>query len=317
MHPDHRPREEERDDPVAVAHGVDAVGGHGAEAQVARHRRPVDREGAAADRPRAQRQHRGFLGGDAQAGSVADQRPDMGERPVGGAHRLGSLQVGVPGHDQLLRPRREADQGATQLHHPIVQRGDRLHAPQAHVGGGLVVAGTARVQLPARVAHLLDQQPLHQGVDVLVLHRGWVRILQTRRNRHQAAVDVLPFLVADNPGPHQRSSPRAACAHVLAPEAEVHLQRAVEGHHLGRHPLGETPAPEPVSGAAGSYFGGVWHDSRRMREVRRWRGPSPGPPRRARRQHLLARPRPHPPQPSAPLSRPRSHLPPPGTRATG
>ena len=125
---------------------------------------PVDAgEGAGAER-----HHRGAVEGELEAQHVAGEHPEVGEQVVAEVDRLGALQVGVAGH-------RPVAMALGQLEQPLHRRAGELDRPQRvrlddhrHVGGDLVVARAAGVQLAGQRADLLAEQALDRHVDVLV-----------------------------------------------------------------------------------------------------------------------------------------------------
>lgn len=169
MHGHQRDVKEELADEIAVGDGVKGVRADGCEPEIVRKGLPINPKRVARKRPGAQR-HAGCAAHRInEAVVVALQGRGVAEQPVRPPNRLGRLKVRVPGHqDPALRlgpahaRRDELPQQRAQMRHFAQQ-------PQAHVRGDLVVAGTARVELPGnRGANQIGQNPLVCRVDVLV-----------------------------------------------------------------------------------------------------------------------------------------------------
>ena len=87
---------------------------------------------------------------------------------VGEQHRLGPLEVGVPGQVGVARLHGPVQQGVLELDH---RRADRQQLParvEPEVGGDLVVAAPPGVELGPDVAGELGHPAFHRRVDVLV-----------------------------------------------------------------------------------------------------------------------------------------------------
>ena len=138
------------------------------EAEVVGDRAAVDLPVDAGQRPGAERHHRGAVEGELEAQHVAGEHPEVGEQVVAEVDRLGALQVGVAGHRPVAMALGLRQQP---LHRRAgeVDRLQRVHLDDhRHVGGDLVVARAAGVELAGERADLLAEQALDRHVDVLV-----------------------------------------------------------------------------------------------------------------------------------------------------
>ncbi len=130
-------------------------------------REPVDGEGGAGQRRRAQRafiQPRPRIG---QPPGVAGQHLHIGQQMVAEGHRLGGLQMGEARHHDARMLGRALGQC---LHKAVHLRQNTVHRvahPEPEIRGYLVVAAARRVQAPRRLADALAQPHLDIGVDVL------------------------------------------------------------------------------------------------------------------------------------------------------
>ncbi len=109
-----------------------------------------------------------------------------------------------------------------------VQFVDGVAHPQAQVGGHLIVARAAGVEFPRERPHFLVQQPLHQGVHVLVgrAHRGTIgeAFADPLQSRQQRSLLVGRQHVGQAQGHH----PHPGDADVLGPQSAVDGETAVE-----------------------------------------------------------------------------------------
>ena len=137
----------EVEEEVAVGGGVERVGRWPVEAEFVCSDGAVEREGGAGDGSGAEGAEVHAGAGVGEAAEVALKHADVREQPVRDEDGLGALQVGVSGHDgragllgefdEGLGPGGEADSGGA----------DRVAHEEAHVGGDLLVAASAGVEL--------------------------------------------------------------------------------------------------------------------------------------------------------------------------
>ncbi len=68
-------------------------------------------------------------------------------------HGLGRLEVGIAGHNDLDVSFCLLDDGPLQVDECLPQRGNLIQHVEAHIGGCLVVAAAARVELASHLAN--------------------------------------------------------------------------------------------------------------------------------------------------------------------
>ena len=178
----------------------------------------------------------------------------MGGELEGPQHRLGRLEVGEAGHDGRRGRPAGRDQGVDQPGQGVDGVGAGLLEPQVQVGGDLVVAAAAGVELAPDRADQLGQATLDRAVDVLVaVGEGEPPRLQLARDLGQAVEQELALPDLQHPGPDQAPHMGPAPGHVLAPQPPVDGQRRGVGPHprVGRprepagpeRPAGDHPSP--------------------------------------------------------------------------
>ncbi len=244
VHAEHGCRRQELRDVVPVGHGVHAVrAGHG-EAQVAGERLAVDGEGRAGQRGRAQRQHVDAPGAVGEALAIAVEHADVGEEVMGEEHRLGALEVRVPGHRRLTVPFGLVQERRLHGLQRRVEVAEHVAEVEALVESDLVVARAPRVELPAHLARDLDETALDVHVDVFELPaKGESAALELRAHGLEALVDGRALRGVDESRTLERLCPRDAAANVVEPEPPVEGQRGGEGLGRGVGPRREAAPP--------------------------------------------------------------------------
>ena len=155
---------------VAVADGVQRVGQDPLEPEFARHGVPVDVERVSGEGAAPERRAVDALDDLAEALEFLRESGGVREHPVGPADGLRLLQMCVSWHEDVDFGVGALHRGANELDEVALQRTQLLAEPQPHVGGDLLVAAAARVQLAADVlADDLAEAALVGRVDVLVV----------------------------------------------------------------------------------------------------------------------------------------------------
>ena len=229
---------------------MEAVGGDGAKSELLAEDFPVHGKGAPGERAGSQGQDGGRLPRPLHPLHVGEERPEVGKRPVGPPDRLGLLEVGVTGQDHVQGLLRQPDQSTAQVPQIVRHHVGGLHSPEAHVGGHLIVPGAGRVELPRHLAHLLEEEPLHEGVDVLVGEIGEVGVFQPPGHGIETGLEGVPLVGGEHSRIGQGRRPGSAPPDVLAPEPPIQIEAPVQGLHGRSHPALEAAAPEglPVLG---------------------------------------------------------------------
>jgi hypothetical protein len=232
-------------DRVAVGSGVHGVVEGGGEAEVGGGGGRVQRKRGAGQRPGAERARVSPAPGVLEAAEVADQREAVRGELEAPQHRLRRLQVGEAGQHRVGVGMGGPGQGVDQARHGLHRGRGRVLQPQVQVGGDLVVAAAAGVELAARGADQLGEAALHRGVDVLVSGReGEGAGVQLARDFGETVQQELALAVVEHAGGDQGAHVGAAAGDVLAPQPPVDRQRRGVGPHgrVGRP--GEPPRPQ-------------------------------------------------------------------------
>jgi hypothetical protein len=222
-------RAEVVEDEVTVGDGVDRVGRHRAEAEVARHRDTVGEEVDAGERARSEWHGIAAAHAEVEAVDVAVELPEPRQQVVREVDGLGPLEMRVAGQSPV-----EVLLGSLEqyLHQPREQplgvEGVGAHE-QSHVGGHLVVARARGVELPAGGPDQLDQAALDGHVDVLVgladLERVGVDLLAYGG---EPALDRVEVVGPDDVARGQHSRVRTRELEVIRREPVVERDRRVE-----------------------------------------------------------------------------------------
>ena len=200
------------------------------------------------------------------------------------------------------------DQGVDQPGQGLDGVGAGLLEPQVQVGGDLVVAAAAGVELAPGRADQLGQAPLDRAVDVLVaVGEGEPAGSSSPATWARPSSRSLPSPDLQHPGPDQAAHMGPAPGHVLAPQPPVGGQRRGVGPHprVGRprepagperpgpaRPVTHPRGPGPRCGRAGptGTRTRARRRGRRRRRPRRWPGRAgTGPARPAGRSAGSAR----------------------------
>jgi hypothetical protein len=222
------------------------------------HEFPVDGIAGAGQRRRAQGQAVDPLAAVGQAFRVAGEHFLPGHEVVAEGHRLGRLQVGEAGHDGIGVGFRLVQQGDAGGADQRLQAVDGVAQPQAHVGGHLVVAGTAGVQALSGVADFPGQGPLDVEVDVLVVQvPGEAAGLEVGQDFPQAPADVGQIPVGQHAHLAQHGGMGQGALDVEGGQAPVEG----DGGGIALHPfgnrLGKAAGPGGGGGGVALAHGGM------------------------------------------------------------
>ena len=228
------------DDEVAVGDGVEGVLGDALEAEVGGLGLAVEVEVEADRGAGAERQLEAGLPSGLEPRAVAVEHPEVRQQVLRERRDLRALQVGVRGQHRL-------DVVGGPREQQLLQRGERrvlalgdAAQVQPHVGDHLVVAAAAGVQAGAGVADELREPALDGHVHVLVgVDRDERAGLDLAADGGEAVLDGLELVRAQDAGAEQRAGVRDRALDVLAPQAPVEGERAVERHERGRALAGE------------------------------------------------------------------------------
>ena len=230
------------------------------EAEVARERLAVDREGRAGERRRPERHHVDASRRVAEALAVAREHEHVGEQVVG-EQRRAAPAAGACSRAWGARraPRRAGRARACTAREARVDVPDDVAQIEPLVERDLIVAGAPGVQLAAHRPRELDEPALDVHVDVLEL--GPER--EAARSRSRRGRPPVPrrwrsrSASVSSAGAPERARPRHAALDVVGPQAAVERQRGGERLRRGVRPLGEASGPRLARGP----FAGRAHEA--------------------------------------------------------
>jgi len=231
---------------VAVPRDVQGIGTRPPESQgpcqrVAVHENAGPRNGARAQRAVGQTPRDG-----GETLPVPDERPRVRLQDVGPPHGLRTLPVRIAGQDQIHAVGRPVHQHLTQGLDLPIHRGQRLPQPEAEIRHHLVVARPARIQLPGDRSDLFVEQPLDQGVDILVrcVHRR--ALAQPPGDALESPMQRGDLVIGEHAGAAEPGGPGLGDPDVLRPHALIDRQAAVQPVEGVRRGVREPPAPHVV-----------------------------------------------------------------------
>ena len=142
---------------------------------------------------------------------------------------LGTLQVGVTGHNGVQIGLGLADEDLLQIQHHGNDLGDLLLGIQAGVHGNLIVAAAAGMQALAGGADALGQHGLDVHVDVLVVQRELhLIVLNINQNGFQTGNDLLGLVGFDDALIAQHTGMGDGAADILLIQAGIEADGRVK-----------------------------------------------------------------------------------------
>src|SRR4029077_10646726 len=215
---------------IAIADGVETVGGDARETQIARQSFAVERKCAAGKRAGAERAGIGAGCGGGDALGVAMKRFTVRQAPMRNEQRLGVLEMRGAGHGDAqigFSLRGERAQQRRKRATNLMRGFFHVHA---EFGGHHFVAAAAGVQLGAQVAELFDQRGFHEMVNVF----GF-RVVKPGRLGLRAALELvergdylLSFFVRENSGGGDGARPGPVEREFLWEKAAIEMPGALE-----------------------------------------------------------------------------------------
>ncbi len=233
------------DHEIPIGHRIHRVRGRPVEAELGRHRRPVDRVAGPGQRARSEGRDVEPATGVGQAAAIPLEHLDVGQHVVGEQHWLGGLDVGQAGQDGLPVALRQRDQRPLEPDEAGVEPVDRPARPQPQVRGDLVVARAARVQPAAGGPDPASQLGLEVEVDVL---EARVPLeppgLDVVTHGPQAGLERRCLVRRKEPGPGEPVDVRDRAVQVVERELTVDLDRPAEVDRPWIALALEPPAPQ-------------------------------------------------------------------------
>ncbi len=262
MDPDEREIEHRLGHEVAIRDRIEAVVEHPGKAEVRSVSDGIDRERRAGERSGSQRRHVEARARREQPVDVTGERPAVGEKMMSEQHRLRTLQVGVARQVRVAGVERPPQQHLLQPVDPAGDVEQLAFAPQAEIGGNLIVAAARGVELRSGGPGKFGHPALDRGVDVLVAldeREG------TRRHLGRHGVERLEHGVAFGIGEQADSGEPAYVGRrsvdVVTPHRSVEGQADRVRHQCLRRTTGESSVPQrlAVAGGMGALVIGVAH----------------------------------------------------------
>src|SRR5205085_192774 len=150
---------------------------------------------------------------------------------IGGREdRLGALQVRVTRQDHVALALGGREEGGLHVAQPAVDVVHGVADPKLDVGGHLVVAAAAGVELAADVAEALDEGALDVGVNVFQLYReGELAAVDLALDVVQGGHDLSGLVGAEQADLGEHAGVGLAGADVVGVQAAVEADRLGEG----------------------------------------------------------------------------------------
>ena len=240
------------EDEVAAAGRIHAVGRGGDEVEFARGDAAVNRQSSAGHCARAERAIVQACNAIFETRSVAEEHFDVSEEPVSDEDGFGALQMRISRHDRIARSFCLGEKSLGPFGELADQRFDAVADVEAQIGGDLLVAAAAGMELQTERAHGFRQAQFDEMVDVLSL-RIVADLVELRRviraDGFERADDPVALVGGENARGAQRERVRPAGSQFFPEKQPVEANGAL--------PLIEEGIGRGAK-AAGPHFGGLF-----------------------------------------------------------
>ena len=157
---------------------------------------------------------------------------------------LRPLEVRIAGNHHACFPLCRFDERLLQIGEERIDFVDGIADPELHIGGDLIVATAAGVQLAAEVAELRDQGPFDVRVNVFERDRKFhLPGVDGRADLIQCGRDLFRFGGCEHPDLAEHSAVGLTGANVVAIEPAIERDGLGERLHARIGAAGEPPAP--------------------------------------------------------------------------
>ena len=149
----------------------------------------------------------------------------MAEQPVGKCHRLGTLEVSVPGHQRkLMHFCKVAEHGLESLN-GFIQNRQCFQHPQPKICRHLIVTTATGMQLAPRRADQFSQPPLDGSMNILIAFDEAKFIFRKLFfNRLQTIDDLAMLFFRQHVYALQRAGPGHRTAYILHGQSLIERQ---------------------------------------------------------------------------------------------
>ena len=234
----------ELDGKIPVADRVQAVLGGPVEAQQSGGHCPINGIGSACQGRCAQGHYVHPLAAILQTLGIPNQHLVPGQQVVPEGHRLGSLQMGEAGHDGVRLALGEIQQARFQAIQFLGNHVDLVPQVQTDIGGYLIVAASAGVQLLARNTDTVGEACFNVHVHVFKADRPLeVAGLDVCLDAFQALNDLVPLVGGKHANLGQHGGMGNGTGDVVMVQALVKSHRCSKFFNKGIGGFTEAPAP--------------------------------------------------------------------------
>ncbi len=233
------------DGEIAVGHGVERIAADLGKAQLFGHKRAIQRIRSAGQRGGTQGQHIHPRAGFGQARGIPREHLVPRHQVVAKADWLRDLQMREARHHRIDFPFGQIDQPSAQPGEFLQNAVNRAAQVQTHIGGDLIVARAAGVQLFADFANAVNQPRLDVHVNIFKCDDPRkIAPFNVEQNVVQPAHDLIALRCGEHAHLGQHAGMGDGTGNVLAVQPLIEADRGGKGFHKCISRLVESPAPQ-------------------------------------------------------------------------